>query len=184
MASEIKDPIEANALPSQDTPTSEHGLILINEETNVGERINYDKLADAILNKLTEKKYTIGTSNTDIISALTSLNSRSNITRLTIEPTEGITISSSSRAYLVGNVVFLWIKAKCVADSMEGNILTISPQIGWISFDSSNTFAIGLGTEWDITAAGYGFASGNGIIARPTKNQWLHICAALPCEVH
>lgn len=62
-----------NALPMQSAPKSSDQLVLVGaaEET----LIDYEKLADAILNKLTSKTFTLDAGQKTIIQALNTLNS-------------------------------------------------------------------------------------------------------------
>ena len=62
-----------NALPTQSAPKSSDQLVLVGaaEET----LIDYEKLADAILNKLTSKTFTLDAGQKTIIQALNTLNS-------------------------------------------------------------------------------------------------------------
>ena len=64
-----------NALPTQSAPKSSDQLVLVGaaEET----LIDYEKLADAILNKLTSKTFTLDAGQKTIIQALNTLNSDS-----------------------------------------------------------------------------------------------------------
>lgn len=58
------------------TPTASQSLLVFDESTNAGNRINYDLLADAILNKITTKNYTLDAGSQTLISALNALNSK------------------------------------------------------------------------------------------------------------
>lgn len=56
-------------------PTSTQSLLLFDESTNAGQRINYDTLADKILTKLTSKTFTVAGGTNTLISAIDGLNS-------------------------------------------------------------------------------------------------------------
>lgn len=62
----LKSLTEVSSVPSSSN------LLLFDEGTNVASRIDYDALADAILNKLTTKTYS-GINSQDIITTLTNL---------------------------------------------------------------------------------------------------------------
>ena len=64
-----------NALPTKDTPESTDQLLLIGDAEE--KIIDYDKLADAILNKLTSKKFEMDTGTQTIMEAIASLNGKS-----------------------------------------------------------------------------------------------------------
>ena len=63
-----------NALPTKDTPESTDQLLLIGDAEE--KIIDYDKLADAILNKLTSKKFEMDTGTQTIMEAIASLNGK------------------------------------------------------------------------------------------------------------
>lgn len=62
----LKSLTEVSSVPSSSN------LLLFDEGTNVASRIDYDVLADAILNKLTTKTYS-GINSQNIITTLTNL---------------------------------------------------------------------------------------------------------------
>lgn len=70
--------IAATSLDTKTTPAGTDNLILFNQNTNVGYQIDYDNLADAILNKITSKTYTNqvgGSSAATLLAQLSTLNS-------------------------------------------------------------------------------------------------------------
>lgn len=67
--------VKLNTLPQSTSPTSTQDLLLFDESTNAGQRINYNTLADVILAKLTSKTYTVGGGTQTLISAIDALNS-------------------------------------------------------------------------------------------------------------
>lgn len=74
------------ALPVSTTPETSDQLLLVGATEE--KLIDYDKLADAILNKLTSKKFSLDQGTMPLISALNQLNSKplfSNISDITIE---------------------------------------------------------------------------------------------------
>lgn len=71
--------IAATSLDTKTTPAGTDNLILFNQNTNVGYQIDYDDLADAILNKLTSKTFTNqvgGSSAATLLAQLATLNSQ------------------------------------------------------------------------------------------------------------
>lgn len=72
------------ALPATTSPASSDQLLLVG--TAEEKLINYDKLADAILTKLTSKKFTLNQGTETLLQALNELNSK-NIRETIIETT-------------------------------------------------------------------------------------------------
>lgn len=66
--------VKLNTLPQSTSPTSTQDLLLFDESTNAGQRINYNTLVDVILAKLTSKTYTVGGGTQTLISAIDALN--------------------------------------------------------------------------------------------------------------
>lgn len=62
------------ALPVSTTPETSDQLLLVGATEE--KLIDYDKLADAILNKLTSKKFSLDQGTMPLISALNQLNSK------------------------------------------------------------------------------------------------------------
>src|SRR5699024_1792551 len=66
------------SLPEKATPASEDMFLM--EDSEDTKKINYDKLADAILNKLTSKPYSgLETTAKNFVTAINELNSKSNM---------------------------------------------------------------------------------------------------------
>ena len=78
-----------NEYPVKTTPKDADKFMLYSAEDAANKLIDYDKLADAVLNKLTSKIFTLDQGNITLIEALNKLNSNSfpyrNITSLTDE---------------------------------------------------------------------------------------------------
>lgn len=83
--------VKLNTLPQSTSPTSTQDLLLFDESTNAGQRINYNTLADAILTKLTSKTYTVAGGTQTLISAIDALNSKTTIEAIDITIESGIT---------------------------------------------------------------------------------------------
>ena len=120
-----------NALPTQSAPKSSDQLVLVGaaEET----LIDYEKLADAILNKLTSKTFTLDAGQKTIIQALNTLNSESFNNRYNLNLTDWNSISApgiysgngsdakNSPSYSKG----IWINAIAFASNGNKNYITI-----------------------------------------------------------
>ena len=105
--------VKLNTLPQSTSPTSTQDLLLFDESTNAGQRINYNTLADAILAKLTSKTYTVGGGTQTLISAIDALNSNLNL-------------NYTSSADNVADVIRGWINvavAKGKSGFYSGNII-------------------------------------------------------------
>lgn len=96
------------ALPVSTTPESSDQLLLVGATEE--KLIDYDKLADAILNKLTSKKFSLDQGTMPLISALNQLNSKTLIITMSglTDSTGNIRInvpnSFSRMPYVVTNV--------------------------------------------------------------------------------
>ena len=88
--------VKLNTLPQSTSPTSTQDLLLFDESTNAGQRINYNTLADVILAKLTSKTYTVGGGTQTLISAIDALNSKIKYVSKTITVPAGSQSSPST----------------------------------------------------------------------------------------
>lgn len=61
--------------PSKTTPAAKDTFLMHSQEDNAEKQIDYEKLADAILNKLTSKTFTLDQGVMTLLSALNQLNS-------------------------------------------------------------------------------------------------------------
>lgn len=66
-----------NEYPAKTTPKDADKFMLYSAEDAANKLIDYDKLADAVLNKLTSKIFTLDQGNITLIEALNKLNSNS-----------------------------------------------------------------------------------------------------------
>lgn len=73
MAITVTSEVKCNELTEVTTPDSSHGLVLFNDSSNAGAKINYQVLADAILNKIVEKEYHVNDTNQTLINAIEAL---------------------------------------------------------------------------------------------------------------
>ena len=81
-----------NALSTKTAPETSDQLLLVG--TGEPQLIDYDKLADAILNKITSKKYALDAGQMTLLAALNKLNSESLIGNVTT--IDGITFDYNS----------------------------------------------------------------------------------------
>lgn len=102
------------ALPVSDTPASSDQLLLVGATEE--KLIDYDKLADAILNKLTSKNFSLDQGTMPLIRALNELNS--NLQGIEFL-TRTITVESGKQAYdLQINATEYMIISICSEDRM------------------------------------------------------------------
>lgn len=64
-----------NEYPSKTTPKDADKFMLYSAEDSANKLIDYDKLADAVLNKLTSKQFTLDQGSKTLVQALNELNS-------------------------------------------------------------------------------------------------------------
>lgn len=120
--------VKLNTLPQSTSPTSTQDLLLFDESTNAGQRINYNTLADVILAKLTSKTYTVGGGTQTLISAIDALNSKMNtsgsvaFTLTNANPTAPIDTYLNSMGAYEGR----WIEIQ-IDDSIVVDGITVPP---------------------------------------------------------
>ena len=117
---------------------------------------------------------TIAGSAQTVKSALDTLNSK---TEVTITAAEGVVMSSTSRAYITGTNIAIYAKGRVTTNIINQNLFTFG---GNKNIISAITFPIGIGSEWDITSIGYGFASGKAVVGRVNEGQWFHVNIFIP----
>ena len=106
--------INATSLNTKTTPDGTDNLVLFNQNTNVGYQIDYDNLADAILNKITSKPFANqvgGSSAATILAQLATLNSNIVGANIACTPESGFTVAIQSGA-IVGNLVYGYLDIK------------------------------------------------------------------------
>lgn len=70
MAITVTSEVKCNELTQVTTVDSSQDLFIFNESSNAGMRINYENLANAILDILTTKQYTVNSANQTLIDAI------------------------------------------------------------------------------------------------------------------
>lgn len=137
------------ALPVSTTPETSDQLLLVGATEE--KLIDYDKLADAILNKLTSKKFSLDQGTMPLISALNQLNSNllTDSTKLLETPTEYIeNISDSDYAscFRNGKIVTLVLNIKVLRPLSSFNTyLTLPKQYIPSSVMFAPVMALGTG---------------------------------------
>ena len=160
------------ALPVSTTPETSDQLLLVGATEE--KLIDYDKLADAILNKLTSKKFSLDQGTMPLISALNQLNSN---TRFNVTVPDNVSIVNNA-SIKVGRVVYLAVKLKITRALSSAAVLSFSGNAA----NESTTFVIGKGTEWYIDGAIYGYLGGNSVaisMSSVSIGDYLHINTVL-----
>lgn len=160
------------ALPVSDTPVSSDRLLLVGATEE--KLIDYDKLADAILNKLTSKNFSLDQGTMSLIKALNELNSN---TRFDVTVPDNVSIVNNA-SIKVGRVVYLAVKLKITRALSSAAVLSFSGNAA----NESTTFVIGKGTEWYIDGAIYGYLGGNSVaisMSSVSIGDYLHINTVL-----
>lgn len=89
--------------PSKTTPAAKDTFLMHSQEDNVERQIDYEKLADAILNKLTSKTFTLDQGSMTLLSALNQLNSKAkNLPQI---KSDGIVINVDPGQYKGGSLL-------------------------------------------------------------------------------
>lgn len=160
-----------NEYPAKITPKDADKFMLYSAEDAANKLIDYDKLADAVLNKLTSKTFGLDQGTMTLPAALNQLNSNS---RFGVTVPNNVSIINNI-SIKVGRVVYVAVKIKItgVLDSEE--ILKFSSN----AKNSSTIFVIGKGTEWNINDIVYGYLGENSVVVS-NKNvvsigDYLHI---------
>lgn len=174
--------INATALNAKTTPDGTDDLVLFNQNTNVGYKIDYDDLADAILNKLTSKTFANqvgGSSAATLLSQLSTLNSNITPVSVNLVGANGFTIDTN-KSYRVGKLLVII----CDGHTTE----SISSTGQFLSFNSAGTtpctgatIAVGKGsTRWAVDGVQYAYISTNSLNATLASGIYLHISVVIP----
>lgn len=104
MAITVTSEQKCNELPSVTSPDSSYCLLAFEDGSNAGAKINYDALAEAILNKITTQEYTIGEESTTLVNAISALQ--------TLSDTQETALTNAS----VGSYCQLWDNSVSIAN--------------------------------------------------------------------
>lgn len=94
-----------NEYPAKTTPKDADKFMLYSAEDAANKLIDYDKLADAVLNKLTSKTFGLDQGTMTLPAALNQLNSNPNLMNLDNNIENFINASQKPRAYFVWGTI-------------------------------------------------------------------------------
>lgn len=94
-----------NEYPAKTTPKDADKFMLYSAEDAANKLIDYDKLADAVLNKLTSKTFGLDAGTMTLPAALNQLNSNPNLMNLDNNIENFINASQKPRAYFVWGTI-------------------------------------------------------------------------------
>lgn len=138
-----------NEYPVKTTPKDADKFMLYSAEDAANKLIDYDKLADAVLNKLTSKTFGLDQGNMTLLAALNQLNSNSfpyrNITSLTDERNvqfrfsvvENITVGTKTIPVYTKGIIMAYIDAVMIGVFGAGDTSEL-----YIGYRSQNTWMI------------------------------------------
>ena len=144
--------VKLNTLLQSTSPTSTQDLLLFDESTNAGQRINYNTLADVILEKLTSKTYTVGGGTQTLISAIDALNSKTSAFQ-NIPPLSSVNVGGNKKLVLTMNAGSANYRGFLVL-FVQGNTAAGNPQICMFSWGNGGTavtvsHVLGANTVYD-----------------------------------
>lgn len=115
-----------NEYPSKATPEDADKFMLYSAEDSANKLIDYDKLADAVLDKLTSKQFTLDQGTKTLLSALNELNSNSFRISNIDSSSHTITIHRVSKNKTLLHCAILYYTNDCAAlinmDMMDGTM--------------------------------------------------------------
>lgn len=82
-----------------------------------------------------------------------------------------------NKSYRKGEVGFLAVKGHASAAVTNGALFTFDAQKALAQ--TQITFPVGIGGEWNITGAGYGFLGSNNVVGTVASGQYFHILIPL-----
>lgn len=138
-----------NEYPVKTTPKDADKFMLYSAEDAANKLIDYDKLADAVLNKLTSKTFGLDQGNMTLLAALNQLNSNSfpyrNITSLTDERNvqfrfsvvENITVGTKTIPVYTKGIIMAYTDAVMIGVFGAGDTSEL-----YIGYRSQNTWMI------------------------------------------
>lgn len=138
-----------NEYPAKTTPKDADKFMLYSAEDAANKLIDYDKLADAVLNKLTSQTFALDQGNMTLLAALNQLNSNSfpyrNITSLTDERNvqfrfsvvENITVGTKTIPVYTKGIIMAYTDAVMIGVFGAGDTSEL-----YIGYRSQNTWMI------------------------------------------
>lgn len=121
-----------NEYPVKTTPKDADKFMLYSAEDAANKLIDYDKLADAVLNKLTSKTFGLDAGTMTLPAALNQLNSNPNLMNLDNNIENFINASQKPRAYFVWGTIgglfggWAWGILMCSASIRVANFIGIN----------------------------------------------------------
>lgn len=148
---------------------------LVNDGTGMKKSV-LSKLSDFVLNKIADKVFAkLQTNDKTILGAINELNSN---TRFDVTAPNNVSIINNA-SIKVGRVVYIAVKLKIVGALSSETILSFLSN----ATNSSTTFSIGKGTEWDISSVVYGYIGGSSIVINGknavSTGDYLHVSTVL-----
>lgn len=110
-----------NALSTKTAPETSDQLLLVG--TGEPQLIDYDKLADAILNKITSKKYALDAGQMTLLAALNKLNSETSGKTFSITLRDNISANSFARCIVFGKLCLVYMNLYPKKFFNDGDIL-------------------------------------------------------------
>lgn len=110
-----------NALSTKTAPETSDQLLLVG--TGEPQLIDYDKLADAILNKITSKNYALDAGRMTLLAALNKLNSETSGKTFSITLRDNISANSFARCIVFGKLCLVYMNLYPKKFFNDGDIL-------------------------------------------------------------
>ena len=110
-----------NALSTKTAPETSDQLLLVG--TGEPQLIDYDKMADAILNKITSKNYALDAGQMTLLAALNKLNSETSGKTFSITLRDNISANSFARCIVFGKLCLVYMNLYPKKFFNDGDIL-------------------------------------------------------------
>lgn len=151
-------------------------IMTLDTAGKANKRLSLSTLSDWVLGKIADKVFEkLQTNNKTILGAINELNSN---TRFDVTAPNNVSIINNA-SIKVGRVVYIAVKLKIVGALSSETILSFLSN----ATNSSTTFSIGKGTEWDISSVVYGYIGGNSIVINGknavSTGDYLHVSTVL-----
>lgn len=157
-------------------PADKDEVMILDTSGKANKRLGLSALSDWIIGKIASKVFeNLQTQNKTILGAINELNSN---TRFDVTAPNNVSIINNA-SIKVGRVVYIAVKLKIVGALSSETILSFLSN----ATNSSTTFSIGKGTEWDISSVVYGYIGGNSIVINGknavSTGDYLHVSTVL-----